>query len=321
MLSRSTCSSSHVTFAAEVEPPAKRVKKMGCGASTPATAAPIVPQCDVVAVQPKKMVKRDSMSRADSAFDFSTYKGDFEPTALENTTKGEKYTLDYRMHFTHKGSALSPWHDISYKASKDTYHMMCEIPKWTRAKFEVATKEENNPMKQDEKKGTVREYKHGDMLFNYGFMPQTWEDPNIVTKDTGFKGDDDPLDMVEVGCRRMGSGEVAEVKVLGVLAMIDDGETDWKVFCIRTDDPLADKISDVEDLERELPGAVSAMREWFRVYKVAEGKPLNKFGLDEKCMPRAYAEMVVEETHEFWVNAEQKLRAAAGPAARPSQTA
>jgi inorganic pyrophosphatase len=32
------------------------------------------------------------------------------------------------------------------------------------------------------------------------------------------------------------------VKVLGCLAMIDDGETDWKVFCIRVDDPLVGAV-------------------------------------------------------------------------------
>jgi inorganic pyrophosphatase len=37
--------------------------------------------------------------------------------------------------------------------------------------------------------------------------------PGHVDEHTGHKGDDDPLDMVEVGCRRMHTGEVAEVKV------------------------------------------------------------------------------------------------------------
>ena len=36
----------------------------------------------------------------------------------------------------------------------------------------------------------------------------------------------------------------------GVYAMIDDGELDWKVICIRADDPLAAKLNDVEDVER-----------------------------------------------------------------------
>jgi len=35
---------------------------------------------------------------------------------------------------------------------------------------------------------------------------------------------------------------------------------------------------------------VDTMREWFRTYKVSEGKPLNAFALDEKCMGRDYAE-------------------------------
>jgi hypothetical protein len=44
--------------------------------------------------------------------------------------------------------------------------MVVEIPKWSRAKFEVATDEEYNPIKQDIKDGQLREYKYGDMLFN-----------------------------------------------------------------------------------------------------------------------------------------------------------
>ena len=119
--------------------------------------------------------------------------------------------------------------------------------------------------------------------------------------------------MVEIGSTALASGSVTPVKALGVLAMIDDGETDWKVFCIRTDDPLAGAIHDVDDLERELPGVVSTMREWFREYKVAEGKPLNAFALGERCMDRAYAEKVIEETHGSWKKAEEKLRELAAP--------
>lgn len=50
-----------------------------------------------------------------------------------------------------------------------------QIPKWTRKKFEIATGEEFNPIKQDTKNGKLREYTYGDMLFNYGAFPQTWE--------------------------------------------------------------------------------------------------------------------------------------------------
>jgi len=38
------------------------------------------------------------------------------------------------------------------------------------------------------------------------------------------------------------SGEIVQVKVLGVLALLDEGETDWKIIAISVDDPDAQKI-------------------------------------------------------------------------------
>lgn len=38
-------------------------------------------------------------------------------------------------------------------------------------------------------------------------------------------------------------GEVIRVKVLGVLAMIDEGETDWKVIAINVEDPEANNFN------------------------------------------------------------------------------
>ena len=72
---------------------------------------------------------------------------------------------------------------------------ICEIPKCTRKKFEVATTEGATPIKQDEKKGVLREFKKGDIFFNYGCFPRTWEDPRHVSPDTGYPGDNDPLDV------------------------------------------------------------------------------------------------------------------------------
>lgn len=45
-------------------------------------------------------------------------------------------------------------------------------------------------------------------------------------------------------------GEVIKVKVLGILAMIDEGETDWKVIAINVEDPEAkDMNSEFEFLK------------------------------------------------------------------------
>jgi hypothetical protein len=40
-----------------------------------------------------------------------------------------------------------------------------------RKKYEIATDEIGNPIKQDEKKGVLREFKKGDIFFNYGCLP------------------------------------------------------------------------------------------------------------------------------------------------------
>ena len=78
---------------------------------------------------------------------------------------------------------------------------------------------------QDEKKGKARLY-HGPIFWNYGCLPQTWEDPNVKgDADVGGAfGDDDPIDVVEIGASAQDMGAVVPVKPLGVLSMIDDGE-------------------------------------------------------------------------------------------------
>ena len=59
-------------------------------------------------------------------------------------------------------------------------------------------------------------------------------------------------------------GDVLEVKVLGLLAMIDDGETDWKMMVIDVNDPQAADLNNLEDVERLMPGFLAATRDWFR---------------------------------------------------------
>ncbi len=215
---------------------------------------------------------------------------------------------DFRIKLSKDGKPVSLWHDVPLHPNQEDpqhskVHFCCEIPKWTKKKFELATSEEGNPIKQDEKNGVLREFKTGaaGLAFNYGFFPQTWEDPSLLHEDSKTYGDNDPLDACEIGMRQIPIGGVRTVKVLGVLLMVDEGETDWKVICIDSSDPWAALLDNVSDLERALPGTVSMIREWFRTYKVADGKPENSFGLEERCMPRDFAAKVIHECHESWL--------------------
>jgi inorganic pyrophosphatase len=79
----------------------------------------------------------------------------------------------------------------------------------TTPKLEVATDEEYNPVKQDTKKDKVtgERYLRHYMLnpcFNYGMIPQTWENSAHKDRETGAFGDNDPLDVVEVSIGEIG---------------------------------------------------------------------------------------------------------------------
>ena len=87
---------------------------------------------------------------------------------------------------------------------------------------------------------------------------KTWEDPNIVHPETKAKGDNDPLDVCEIGELVGYTGQIKQVKVLGIMALLDEEETDWKVIVIDINDPLAPKLNDIEDVERHLPGLLRA---------------------------------------------------------------
>lgn len=223
------------------------------------------------------------------------------------TTTGEANTLAWRMFYQNAdGKKISPFHDIPLVANeeKGTYNMVCEIPKGTNAKMEITLDEEFNPIKQDTKNGNLRFV--ADIMgktgypWNYGAFPQTWENSDHVDPDTKAKGDNDPLDVCDIGEAVAERGQIVEVKVVGVMALIDEGETDWKVLVINVNDPLADQINDVEDVEKHKPGYLTMVHDWFRDYKIPAGKPPNVFAFDGKALGKDKAIAVVKENHEFW---------------------
>ena len=220
--------------------------------------------------------------------------------AYTNARAGEFPSLEFRVFFQDEsGAKVSPWHDVPLKNADGSMNFICEIPKETKAKMEVATDEKLTPIKQDTKKGKLRDYPYN-INWNYGMLPQTWEDPKHEHPTMKVSGDNDPVDVVEIGSVALAMGSVTPVKPVGVYAMIDDGELDWKVIAISTSDPKAKDINDVADVEKHFPGELEKIRVWFRDYKTPDGKPQNKFGLDDKCMDKAYTMGVIEETHEFY---------------------
>jgi len=219
---------------------------------------------------------------------------------------GTPFTENFRVYFKNDEGLVSPFHDIPMFADKENgvFNMVVEIPKWENAKMEISTKDDMNPIKQDIKKGKVRFVKNvfpfRGYMWNYGAIPQTWEDPMETDEHTGQKGDGDPIDVVEIGFRVAKRGEIKQVKILGVLALIDEGETDWKVIAIDVNDPLAPRLNDIGDVRKTMPGLIEATHEWFKTYKIPAGSGPNEFAFEGEAKDRKFTFDVIMQTHEQW---------------------
>lgn len=225
---------------------------------------------------------------------------------FHSVEQGSKYSASYRKYLKLANEEVgSYFHDVplDLDATCKTANMVVEVPRWSNAKFEISKELEFNPIVQDTKKGKVRFvhniFPYHGYIHNYGALPQTWEDPSRTGVD-GLKGDNDPLDCCEIGSQILATGTVLKVKILGSLALIDDGELDWKIIAINVNDPLADEIGDLQDVEQKLPGILTATREWFRNYKIPTGKPANKFAFNEKYKGIDDTITTIRECGEAW---------------------
>ncbi|XP_028661018.1 inorganic pyrophosphatase 2, mitochondrial isoform X2 [Erpetoichthys calabaricus] len=221
--------------------------------------------------------------------------------------RGRQNTTDYRIYFKNpEGKYISPFHDIPLFAGieQTVFNMVVEVPRWTNAKMEISTKEPLNPIKQDIKKGRLRYisnvFPYKGYIWNYGALPQTWEDPNHKDSDTDCCGDNDPIDVCDIGSKVCLPGEVIQVKVLGILPLIDERETDWKIIAINTEDQDAENINSIEDIRRLKPGYLEATLSWFKNYKVPDGKPQNQFAHNGEFKDKEYAVDIIKSTHAYW---------------------
>jgi len=212
---------------------------------------------------------------------------------------GTPGSIDYRVYFFNKeGVPISPFHDIPLWVHQDKgiVNMVVEIPQGTRPKLEISRPDPLNPIKQDVKKGVLRSI-HDPYPFNYGAFPQTWENPNYFDQRTQAKGDNDPLDVCEISGKPRKTGDVIPVKILGTYAMVDEGETDWKILAIDASDPLAEKIDDHTHIPKDVLDKVFT---FLRDYKIPDGNPPNHFAFDGELKDKKFAIKITEETHEQW---------------------
>jgi inorganic pyrophosphatase len=116
------------------------------------------------------------------------------------------------------------------------------------------------------------------------------------------------VDIIDLGFRQYPTGSVIRVRPLGVLGLVDEGETDWKVVGISVQDPIADDLHTLDDVFNIIPGALEAFREWMRLYKSPN---INKFAFDGAYLNETLTREVIVGAHEQW----RELIKAKGPKA------
>merc|ERR1711871_137433 len=218
-------------------------------------------------------------------------------TAKDTKTEGRYGSEAFKLTMMQNGRPISPWHDLPLMSSTsdNLYNMVNEIPMYSTAKMEMNKVESGNPIMQDLKDNKPRFYTYGTPFFNYGFFPQTWEDPDF------HGGDNDPIDVIEVGETPLSMGSIVSVRVLGALKLIDEGETDHKIIVLRSDDPHFNQVHNMADLEKVKPGVKDRLVDWLLNYKTTDGKPQNQLSSMEPTTSEE-AVSIINDVNKFYLD-------------------
>lgn len=149
-----------------------------------------------------------------------------------------------------------PWHGIEVgEKSPKVVNMIVEIPKDSKVKYELD--KETGMLKLDRFMYSAVYYP-GD----YGFIPKTlWEDG-------------DPLDIIVFTNRPVYPMTLCEAKVIGVLHMVDDNESDDKIIAVYDSDPRSDDWNDIDDVPHHY---LKELRHFFETYKDLQGRKVDVF--------------------------------------------
>ena len=228
---------------------------------------------------------------------------------LRYHTRNVEGADDRVRHFLFHGEkGLSAWHDIPLRNEGDeldVFNSVIEIERATTMKMEVETTMAGNPIVQDQKK----DKKTGELklrhyalptLFNYGQLPQTWENAQEKDRATDCFGDNDPLDVVDLTGRAFPLFSMPKLKILGCACLIDQEELDWKLFAVEEGWAKEHGIKNMESYHQHNPGHVKEIMEWFRVIKTYDGKPANRFAYDDQILSVEKTLEIIEHNYQSY---------------------
>lgn len=157
-------------------------------------------------------------------------------------------------------------HDITAgKNVPDIINVIIEIPKGSKNKYEVD--KETGMIELDRAMHTAQDYP-----FDYGFMPMShWEDG-------------DPLDVVVLTTYPLAPGILVKVRPVGMLNMIDDGDSDTKIIGVPVKDPRWDDVQDIADVNKH---TLKEIEHFFNTYKKLQNQTVETQGFEDKATAHA----------------------------------
>jgi len=155
--------------------------------------------------------------------------------------------LDIRLMMT----VSHPWHGVPVGKNVPRFvNAIIEIPQGSRCKYEID--KDSGLLKLDRVIYSSFYYPT-----NYGFIPQTYGD------------DKDPLDILVITSLPVQALTLMEAKVMGVMQMVDNGDSDDKIIAVAANDPGVNHYNNLEELPKHF---FDELRHFFEEYKKLENK-------------------------------------------------
>ena len=147
-----------------------------------------------------------------------------------------------------------PWHDVPIgDEAPEEFTALIEIPTGSRVKYELD--KESGLLKVDRILYSAVIYPA-----NYGFIPRTLGD------------DDDPLDVLVLMQEPVQPLSLLRARPIGMMHMVDEGESDEKIICVHLDDPEYRSYEHHSQLPEH---RLAELQRFFQDYKVLEGKEVD----------------------------------------------
>merc|ERR1711916_301062 len=166
-------------------------------------------------------------------------------------THGDTHTHTHTHTMAGRTIAAHPWHDLSIGPdAPNVVHAVIEIPRNSKVKYELH--KETGLLYVDRVLHSSVVYPH-----SYGDIPRT----------LGEGGD--PLDVLVLCQEVIYPLSFMQVKPIGIMPMLDQGESDEKIIAVPVGDPAYNSYTDISELP---PHILLEIKTFFEQYKINEKK-------------------------------------------------